>query len=120
MTVTHTTQAPLPNHTTVQAVNVGDPVTISANAYNENHTVTPFALSDILTSYRSTVTVFAYTAYRVVTHGLGVIPHVFPPTPHSANGTLCFITNITATQFTINLAASQDDDNNFDVLAVIP
>ena len=120
MTVTHTTQAPLPNHTTVQSVNVGDPVAISANAYNENHTVTPFLLSEILTSFRSTVMVFANTISRVVTHNLGVIPHVFPPTPHSANGTLCFITNVTTTQFTINLAASQDDNNEFDVLAVKP
>lgn len=119
MAVKHTTQAPLPNHTTVEAVNVGDPVAISANAYNEDHTVTPFALSDILTSFSDTVAIPAGTTSIIVTHNLGVIPRVFI-TPFSANGSLWFITNRTITQFTLNLASAQDDNNNFDVLAVKP
>ena len=71
------------------------------------------SLADLSGVASGTATVFANTTTRVVNHDLDDIPIVILQSK-GAGGFMNFVTDITTTQFTINLAAPQETDIDFD------
>lgn len=89
----------------VVATGPNDPTyQISVDAWNAAHTRNYF---------KSIVTVFAHATQRVVNHDLGAIPDIISIKATNAEGTLHYETDLTITQLTINLPASQEVDCNF-------
>lgn len=106
LSISHATKTGQANHSTVQSVNVGDPVDLSANAWNEDHLMTGWNSGNFV--------VFANTTSRTINHGLaGGIPKV-TLTPRNQYAAMYFVTNINVTQFTVNLLTSQEVDSEFD------
>lgn len=113
MAVTHATQTVQPNDASKD---------VSANAWNEAHTVTPDTIANILSDHdfvahdwenAGVAILFANTRTITVSHGVaGVTTYSIQITSDSYS--IFRYTNKTATQFTIEVEAPPETDIHFD------
>jgi hypothetical protein len=93
---------------------------VSGLSYNDNHDITPFAISEILTGiYHTEITIYSGVTSILISHNLGAIPDAYSVAPIGYCGVMWYITDESTTQCRFNLTAPQESDLVFKFKAEI-